>query len=177
MARLSGRLPSHGRACVRCPDGEARNGERVCEACAAELAADRAHRERLWQITVDKMREQAPDFTVYIWFEPLHLGAIVDGRWYVVAPEHVRTWVTERYQPFIESAAGVPVEIVSEAYVPPLPAERRAQLAEREDKRAVAAGDGIDHDARLADPPPRRAPVDPALPPEPAPTIKRRPRA
>ncbi len=46
-----------------------------------------------------------PDFKFHIWLEPLELVG-VDGRTlYVRAPDHIRTWVRDRYLPLLSAAA------------------------------------------------------------------------
>jgi chromosomal replication initiator protein len=66
----------------------------------------------------DELRRQTPDFKFHIWLEPLELAGIEGRTLYVRAPEHIRSWVGERYLPLLRMAAvraldeGATVEIV-----------------------------------------------------------------
>ena len=68
----------------------------------------------------DELRREVPDFKFHIWLEPLELAGGDGTTLYVRAPEHIRTWVAERYLPLLRAAAGAPgtsdatVEIVGE---------------------------------------------------------------
>jgi chromosomal replication initiator protein len=83
--------------------------------------------ESLWRQIRDELREQTPDFKFHIWLEPLELAGTEGSTLYVRAPEHIRTWVTQRYLPLLRDAAcrrfdaGAAVEIVSEDWRPPEP--------------------------------------------------------
>jgi chromosomal replication initiator protein len=81
--------------------------------------------EPIWEDIRDELRRETPDFKFHIWLEPLGLAGI-DGRTlYVRAPEHIRTWVTERYLPLLREAATrrfdprAVVEVVDEAWQGP----------------------------------------------------------
>jgi chromosomal replication initiator protein len=85
--------------------------------------------EPIWREIRAELREQTPDFKFHIWLEPLELAGAVGSTLYVRAPEHIRTWVTQRYLPLLRDAAcrrfdaGAAVEIVGEGWHPPeLPA-------------------------------------------------------
>jgi chromosomal replication initiator protein len=61
--------------------------------------------EQIWQGIRDELRREAPDFKFHIWLDPLELAG-VEGRTLLVrAPEHIRTWVEERYMPLLRQAA------------------------------------------------------------------------
>jgi chromosomal replication initiator protein len=53
----------------------------------------------------DELRRQTPDFKFHIWLEPLELAGIEGHTLYVRAPEHIRSWVGERYLPLLRMAA------------------------------------------------------------------------
>ena len=80
----------------------------------------------------DELRRQTPDFKFHIWLEPLELAGMDGNRLFVRAPEHIRSWVGERYLPLLRSAAAralderASIEIVGEDWSPPAdsPAER-----------------------------------------------------
>ena len=62
--------------------------------------------DSIWNAIRDELRAQTPDFKFHIWLEPLELAG-VDGRTlFVRAPEHIRSWVTERYLGQLREAAG-----------------------------------------------------------------------
>jgi chromosomal replication initiator protein len=74
--------------------------------------------EPIWNSLREELRRETPDFQFHIWLEPLELAG-ADGRTlYVRAPDHIRTWVSERYLPLLCAAArrsydaGATVEIV-----------------------------------------------------------------
>jgi len=119
--------------------------------------------ERIWNAVREELRGEAPDFQFHIWLEPLELAGI-DGRTlYVRAPEHIRTWVGERYLPLVRSAAvrgfheHATVELVSGDWSPP---ERPAARAAPSDGRlnpkytfeqfVIGDGNRLAHAASLA---------------------------
>jgi chromosomal replication initiator protein len=53
----------------------------------------------------DELRRQTPDFKFHIWLEPLEPAGMEGHTLYVRAPDHIRTWVGERYLPLLRSAA------------------------------------------------------------------------
>jgi chromosomal replication initiator protein len=53
----------------------------------------------------DELRRQTPDFKFHIWLEPLELAGRDGNTLFVRAPEHIRSWVGERYLPLLLSAA------------------------------------------------------------------------
>jgi chromosomal replication initiator protein len=85
--------------------------------------------EPIWREIRAELREQTPDLKFHIWLEPLELAGAAGSTLYVRAPEHIRTWVSQRYLPLLRDAAcrrfdvGAAVEIVGESWQPPeLPA-------------------------------------------------------
>ena len=61
--------------------------------------------EPIWEGIRDELRREAPDFQFHIWLEPLELAGAEGSTLYVRAPEHIRTWVAERYVPLLRHAA------------------------------------------------------------------------
>jgi chromosomal replication initiator protein len=81
--------------------------------------------EPIWQEIRAELRERTPDFKFHLWLEPLELAGAAGSTLYVRAPEHIRTWVTQRYLPLLRDAAcrrfdaGAIVDIVGEGWQPP----------------------------------------------------------
>ena len=79
--------------------------------------------EPIWHDIRDELRLQAPDFKFHIFLEPLELAGVQGHTLFVRAPEHIRTWVSERYLPLLRRAAaarfepGAHVEIVGAEWV------------------------------------------------------------
>jgi chromosomal replication initiator protein len=79
----------------------------------------------IWNGIREELRRETPDFKFHIWLDPLELAAAQERVLYVRAPEHVRTWVTERYLPLLRRAAershhpNAVVEIVAGDWRPP----------------------------------------------------------
>jgi chromosomal replication initiator protein len=61
--------------------------------------------EEIWQGVRDELRRDAPDFKFHIWLDPLELAGVEGETLLVRAPEHIRTWVEERYVPLLRQAA------------------------------------------------------------------------
>jgi chromosomal replication initiator protein len=59
-----------------------------------------------WDGVRAQLRTEVPDYTFHIWLDPLELAARRGARLFVRAPEHIRTWVEERYMPLLTTAAG-----------------------------------------------------------------------
>jgi chromosomal replication initiator protein len=85
--------------------------------------------EPIWSAVREELRREAPDLQFHIWLEPLELVGLKGRTLYVRAPEHIRTWVAERYLPLVRTAAArgfhehATVEIVGSDWSGP---ERRA---------------------------------------------------
>ncbi len=79
----------------------------------------------IWNGIREELRRETPDFKFHIWLDPLELAAVEGRVLYVRAPEHVRTWVAERYLPLLRRAAershdpDAAVEIVGADWRPP----------------------------------------------------------
>ena len=75
-----------------------------------------------WSSIRDELRRDVPDFKFHVWLEPLELVGIHGQNLYVRAPDHLRTWVRDRYLPLIQAAVlrahrpDAHVEIVDEAW-------------------------------------------------------------
>ena len=61
--------------------------------------------ESIWSEVRAELRRQTPDFKFHIWLEPLELAGIEGRTLFVRAPEHIRTWVSERYLGPLRQAA------------------------------------------------------------------------
>jgi len=60
---------------------------------------------RTWHGVRCELRTEVTDLTFHIWLEPLELAARRGTRLFVRAPDHIRTWVEERYLPLLSGAA------------------------------------------------------------------------
>jgi chromosomal replication initiator protein len=73
-----------------------------------------------WEQIQDDLRREIGDFSFHVWIEPLAPAALADRVLYVRAPEHVRSWVGERYGELLNRAAAggglLRVELVDEAW-------------------------------------------------------------
>ena len=58
-----------------------------------------------WSAVRRELHAEVPDFTFHIWLDPLELAARRGARLFVRAPDHIRTWVEERYLPLLTGAA------------------------------------------------------------------------
>jgi chromosomal replication initiator protein len=87
---------------------------------------------QVWDAVRRELRTEVTEVTFHIWLEPLEPAARAAGVLYVRAPEHVRTWVEERFQPLLSGAAlraaSIPrVEVVDHDWQPPEHAAAPAQ--------------------------------------------------
>ena len=60
---------------------------------------------RTWDGVRRELRDEVPDLTFHIWLEPLELAARRGTRLFVRAPDHIRTWVEERYLAVLAGAS------------------------------------------------------------------------
>ena len=80
--------------------------------------------EPIWDRVREELRRDVPDFKFHIWLEPLELVGVQQQTLFVRAPEHIRTWVRDRYLPLLSTAAGrgyrpdARVEVVDGAWTP-----------------------------------------------------------
>jgi chromosomal replication initiator protein len=81
--------------------------------------------EPIWDRIRTELRRDVADFKFHIWLEPLELAGVEGATLFVRAPDHIRTWVRDRYLPTIRSAAergyapGAVVEIVDAGWSAP----------------------------------------------------------
>ena len=61
--------------------------------------------EPIWNRVREELRREVPDFTFHIWFDPLELAGAEGATLFVRAPDHIRTWVRDRYLPVVRAAA------------------------------------------------------------------------
>lgn len=59
----------------------------------------------MWDRVREELRNEVPDFKFAIWLEPLELAGVSRHTLFVRAPEHIRTWVRDRYLPIVRDAA------------------------------------------------------------------------
>jgi chromosomal replication initiator protein len=90
--------------------------------------------EPLWERIRRELRQETPDFKFHIWLEPLSLAGREGNALFVRAPDHIRTWIRERYLPLLTSAArravGAPVSIeIVDAHWEPRQQERASVRA------------------------------------------------
>jgi chromosomal replication initiator protein len=84
-----------------------------------------AEPDRTWDAVRDELQRRAPEFKYRTWLEPLELAGRRGATLYVRAPEHIRSWVGERYLPLVRDAAaavigpGASVDIVDDLWAPP----------------------------------------------------------
>ena len=80
--------------------------------------------EPIWDRVRHEMRRDVADFKFHIWLDPLELAGVDRGTLFVRAPDHIRTWVRDRYLPLVRAAAArgyaadAVVEIVDEQWEP-----------------------------------------------------------
>jgi chromosomal replication initiator protein len=95
--------------------------------------------EPIWDRIRTELRRDVADFKFHIWLDPLELAGVDGETLFVRAPDHIRTWVRDRYLPLVRAAAargyapGAVVEIVDEQWQPPedaaTPAPERAVVS------------------------------------------------
>jgi chromosomal replication initiator protein len=59
----------------------------------------------VWDALQRELRSEVTEVTFHIWLQPLEPAALLGGTLYVRAPEHIRTWVDERFRPLLAAAA------------------------------------------------------------------------
>jgi chromosomal replication initiator protein len=73
-----------------------------------------------WDGVRTELRAEVTDYTFHAWLDPLELAARHRSRLFVRAPEHIRSWVEERYHDLLTAAAervvgtDAQVEVVAE---------------------------------------------------------------
>ena len=58
----------------------------------------------MWNRVREELRSDVADFTFHIWLDPLRLAAVRDTAVFVRAPDHIRTWVRDRYSAQLQAA-------------------------------------------------------------------------
>jgi chromosomal replication initiator protein len=98
--------------------------------------------EPIWDRVRTEMRRDVADFKFHIWLDPLELAGVERDTLFVRAPDHIRSWVRDRYLPLVRAAAargyapGAVVEIVDEQWTAADTASEAPQAVER-------AGDNV----------------------------------
>ena len=59
----------------------------------------------VWDAVVRELRDEVTDSTFHIWLQPLSAAACSGGTLFVRAPDHIRSWVEERFAGVIRQAA------------------------------------------------------------------------
>ena len=59
----------------------------------------------IWDAVQRELQSEVTEVTFHIWLQPLEPAALLGGTLFVRAPEHIRTWVEERFRPLIAAAA------------------------------------------------------------------------
>jgi len=76
--------------------------------------------ETIWDAVRRELRRDVTDFTYHLWLEPLEPAGCDGGTLYVRAPEHIRSWVRDRYTTVLRDAvrkAGIgAVELVDDSW-------------------------------------------------------------
>jgi chromosomal replication initiator protein len=81
--------------------------------------------EPIWDRVRTELRRDVADFKFHIWLDPLELAGVDGDTLFVRAPDHIRTWVRDRYLPLVRDAAtrgyspNAVVEIVDGEWTPP----------------------------------------------------------
>lgn len=80
--------------------------------------------EPIWDRIRTELRRDVADFKFHIWLDPLELAGVEGETLFVRAPDHIRTWVRDRYLPLVRTAAArgyspnAIVQIVDEQWQP-----------------------------------------------------------
>jgi chromosomal replication initiator protein len=61
--------------------------------------------DAVWDAVQRELRSEVTEVTFHIWLQPLQPAALLGGTLFVRAPEHIRTWVEERFRPLLGAAA------------------------------------------------------------------------
>src|SRR3954466_15014252 len=61
--------------------------------------------DSIWDAVQRELRSEVTEVTFHIWLQPLEPAALLGGTLFVRAPEHIRTWVEERFRPLLAVAA------------------------------------------------------------------------
>jgi chromosomal replication initiator protein len=119
---------------------------------------------RLWETVRGDLRGEVSEVAFHIWLQPLEAAGLVGDTLYVRAPDHVRTWVEQRFAAQIRTAATVAglraVELVDAAWRLPAVALDRDRTSKRVasglnprytfDQFVICDGNRLAHAAALA---------------------------
>jgi chromosomal replication initiator protein len=124
--------------------------------------------QALWDGVQRELRAEVTEVTFHIWLQPLEPAALLGGTLFVRAPEHIRTWVEERFRPLIATAAQKAgsllrgVEVVDMAWANPSTGTSAAVANEQQqaatglnprytfDQFVICDGNRLGHAAALA---------------------------
>jgi chromosomal replication initiator protein len=59
----------------------------------------------VWEAVQRELRTEVTEVTFHIWLQPLEPAALLGGTLYLKAPDHIRTWVQERFRPLLAGVA------------------------------------------------------------------------
>jgi chromosomal replication initiator protein len=122
----------------------------------------------IWDAVQSELRSEITEVTFHIWLQPLEPAALLGGTLFVRAPEHIRTWVEERFRPLIATAARKAgsalrgVEVVDTDWVAPATTGSQATADEQQqvatglnprytfDQFVICDGNRLGHAAALA---------------------------
>jgi chromosomal replication initiator protein len=97
----------------------------------------------VWAAIQRELRSEVTEVTFHIWLQPLEPAALLGGTLYVRAPEHIRTWVDERFRPLLVGAAKRlgqavrSVEVVEESWEAPASDDGQPHPALADEQRAA----------------------------------------
>jgi chromosomal replication initiator protein len=100
----------------------------------------------VWDAVQRELRAQVTEVTFHIWLQPLEPAALLGGTLYVKAPDHIRTWVQERFRPLLATAATKVgsvvrgVEVVTEEWEAPVLGAHDGSGAVRAPARQASTG-------------------------------------
>jgi chromosomal replication initiator protein len=99
--------------------------------------------EPIWDRIRSEMRRDVADFKFHIWLDPLELAGVDQETLFVRAPDHIRSWVRDRYLPLVRDAAtrgyspNAVVEIVDEQWAAPEASEASATPVDAPEANAL----------------------------------------
>src|SRR2546421_278835 len=117
---------------------------------------------RLWDAVQRELRAELTEVTFHMWIQPLEAAAVTAATLYVRAPDHLRSWVEERFSPVLEKAASRAglraIELVDEAWESPRASSTGGALAPAPelhprytfDQFVICDGNRLAHAAALA---------------------------